>query len=82
MTPKENPLTEPKKVKGFPKKKYLFFTDGWEDLGLMDEFREDSDKITALHKFCMRRVRIGKEKGKLFKFCPRCLVKIDEKITH
>jgi len=44
--------------------------DGWEDLGKVED---DSSYFT--HVFCKSTVRIGKEDGQLFRYCPRCMVK-------
>ena len=64
-------------------KKPTFFnwsneTDGWEDLGYIDGVQQEERTITQIHNFCKSKIKIGKEDGKLFKFCPRCLKKLDE----
>ncbi len=54
----------------FPRKsKYLKKNMGWEDLGEVIK--------SEVHVYCGTRVFIGKENGKVFKFCPKCLVKVD-----
>lgn len=62
----------------FPQKtKFLKRPIGWENLGKIGfnfKFREPS-YIT--HNFCKTILKIGKENGELFKFCPRCMVKIN-----
>ncbi len=63
----------------FPNKKYLFFNDGWEDLGKTQGtyISEDTNKY-MLHAFCNRILHVGKENNELFKFCPGCKVKVTE----
>ena len=73
----------------FPDKKFFFFNDGWEDLG------EENPKYQTVivgksqigtvttHDYCKTIIHIGRENNKLFKFCPRCKVKIEnEKNNH
>ena len=43
---------------------YRIESDGWESLGW--------DNSGLLHKFCGDQLHIGKENGKLFKYCKRC----------
>jgi len=53
----------------FPKRsKYLKKTIGWDDLGVSLK--------TDTHKYCGEPVSIGREKGKLFIFCNRCMIKL------
>lgn len=65
------------------KKKFLVFkvTDGWEDLGEVDCYYDlERGALTILiHSLCSRVIKIGRENGELFKFCPRCMVKIELK---
>lgn len=65
----------------FPKyKNYILFKkkDGWKDLGEIEI--DDSPSYAyakiEVHQFCHTRLRIGKERGEIFKFCPRCMVKV------
>ncbi len=68
----------------FPeRKKPTFFnwfdkTDGWEDLGYIGDVHQGDKTFTELHSFCKTKIKIGKEDEKLFKFCPRCLIKLEE----
>ena len=62
----------------------IFFKkpNGWEDLGEVETkiIRLSNDKqleeIEEVHTFCNTKAKIGRENGELFKFCPRCLVKL------
>lgn len=65
----------------FPQKtKWLKRPIGWEDLGKMMERSEVRDGRTIIlittHALCNSALHAGKEEDKLFRFCPRCLVKI------
>jgi len=64
----------------FPNKKFLFFNDGWKDLGEINstsEIIENQPRTrTLICAFCKDVLHIGKENGKLFRFCKRCEVKI------
>lgn len=33
--------------------------------------------MNDVHSFCQTIINIGKENGELFKYCPRCMVKVD-----
>ena len=64
----------------FPKKtKFLRRPIGWEDLGEMEEITEvvGGNNYTTVksHDFCNTTVRIGRENGEMFRYCPRCMVK-------
>ena len=68
----------------FPKykKKFIFFKtpDGWENLGKVGEiikYNKDSKGMVefSICNFCHSRIRVGKEEGKLFHYCPVCKVK-------
>jgi len=70
------------------KKKFLFWEyetkipDGWKDLGLVKEV-EDIEKGRNIIKsfvcpYCYSRIAVGKEAEKIFRFCPRCMIKIKE----
>jgi hypothetical protein len=62
----------------FPKiTKYLKRPIGWEDLEKSDICNFDNLFNNDRHYFCGRYLHIGKEDGKLFKFCPRCMVKVN-----
>lgn len=56
---------------GFPNK-VLGIPVGWKDKGKIGSEYSDYEK----HGFCGIKCRIGYEDGKLFKFCPRCLIKV------
>jgi hypothetical protein len=66
----------------FPEKSFLGFTVGWQDLGEIDysSIVEDGKTIRSwtTHAYCNTKVHIGKENGELFKFCPKCFIKISE----
>ena len=66
----------------FPNYKRTWFfweePDGWEDRGPVEDFR---DKKTGrwmhyCHGACYSRTHVGRENGKSFYFCPKCLVKL------
>jgi len=66
----------------FPAKKWLgLLPDGWEDLGKIEtktEVKKDKTiHITPIHAYCGTTARIGREGGELFRFCPRCLIKVE-----
>ena len=48
--------------------------DGWEDLG----FVSSGDRRAEICDFCMRQVKIGRDDGEVFKFCPRCLTRVKQ----
>ena len=54
---------------------------GWSDLGRKSSWHKEGNpydvKTFSLHMYCKSRTNIGKENGKLFEFCPRCMVKIE-----
>ncbi|NJN50388.1 MAG: hypothetical protein HC798_04755 [Polaribacter sp.] len=45
---------------------------GWTDLG---EMKTDNKGMRYSHSFCNTFVRIGKENGNIFRFCPMCMVR-------
>lgn len=58
---------------------YKKFPDGWEDAGTVGEWnyaRAEPQK-GELHSFCNTYLRIGREEGRVFKYCPKCLVKTE-----
>ena len=61
--------------KGFFKKK-----DNWEDLGkikIISVIENDkSYSSRMLHSFCNTVIHIGRENGELFRFCPKCMIKV------
>ena len=62
---------------GFPKK-ILGIAIGWSDRGGVDgTYVADGVSNYIVHKFCNTRARIGLEKGVSFKFCSKCMIKID-----
>lgn len=68
----------------FPNKNWFGKNKGWENMGLVEPFHSINEegkeiKTTDVHLFCKHQLRIGKENGVLFKFCPVCLVKVDTK---
>jgi hypothetical protein len=59
------------------KKKWKIFNtpDGWEDL----DFTGNSwNEHSSYHDLCGTTAKIGRENGKLFKFCPRCMVILEK----
>jgi len=69
----------------FPQKTF-FGKKGWKDLGEVEDNRQNGKdgKIELKWEscgYCYQRVHIGSEDGKLFKFCSRCLVKLNDKIV-
>ena len=71
----------------FPKHKRTWYgkkPDGWEDLVeevdrkfWSAEHQRNMGECTT-HDVCGQKAYIGREDGKLFKFCPRCMVKVGE----
>lgn len=55
---------------------------GWEKLGEKESGHEEGNPWDVLtfttHKFCGRKVYIGKENRELFEYCPRCLIKLQD----
>ncbi len=65
----------------FPaKRKWLWEikNDGWEDLGEVEVAESGTHFApkSLYHKYCGSTIHVGKESGELFRFCPKCLVKI------
>ena len=56
---------------------------GWEDLGAVirhepNQSQYSCNEILVAEKICttcLKTVRMGKEKGKTFTYCPECLIK-------
>lgn len=75
---KINPLTM---FPNYKKKLWWKVPDGWEDLGLVEPVRSISPTGQAIistdyHVLCGKDLSIGREDGKAFRFCKRCLVKL------
>jgi hypothetical protein len=66
----------------FPEKtRFLKRPKGWEDLTEVG-YSWDSwerDTFRPVHSFCKSGLRVGRENGELFRFCPVCLVKVISK---
>lgn len=63
----------------FPQKtKFLKRPLGWTDLGSIGSHWEEAEKrqMFHIHSLCGQRIRIGKEENNLFRYCPRCMVKL------
>lgn len=71
----------------FPKKNWLGSPKGWQKLGeaayTFDHFNSLGEAIVSYetHEFCSSRLHIGKENGKVFKYCPRCEIKSNEELA-
>jgi hypothetical protein len=63
---------------GFPHRNWLGFPKGWEDLGKVGTqyVKDDLVKYDS-HSYCRTKACIGRENGVLFKFCPKCKIKLD-----
>lgn len=62
----------------FPNKKGFWkVKDGWEDLGKIGTYYDErtGKSMILLHPICLTRLRIGKESGKYFRYCPLCFEK-------
>jgi len=57
--------------KGFPNK-ILGIPVGWKDKG-------NPSSLTERHSYCNSYVHIGIENGEIFKFCPICLIKLEDR---
>lgn len=66
---------------GFPHYKGFIFKRpyGWEDRGEMESFEKDREWYYPIHDLCKGVAHIGIEEFKTFRFCPKCLVKLDSK---
>lgn len=52
--------------------------DDWKDLG---RYGDNSSYDMQYHSFCGAAIRIGRNKdGTVFKYCPRCLIKLNVKV--
>lgn len=59
----------------FPQKsKWLKRPIGWENLGELNWKRINTKPWK--HYFCGEILQVGRENNTLFKFCPRCMVKL------
>lgn len=64
----------------FPEKNWLGFKKGWEDLGKIDaKWVRDDVYTQPICTFCRTPIRIGREKQRVFKYCPRCLMDVTGK---
>lgn len=62
----------------FKKKIERKITNGWEALGEKKGLTNEKGHFTtAVHAFCHTRVHVGRENGRLFIYCPMCMVKMD-----
>jgi hypothetical protein len=67
------------------KRKFLIFKveDGWKNLGKTEKKYEYDYKakgeflISKAHTLCNTQLNVGKQNGRLFLFCPKCMVEID-----
>lgn len=52
---------------------------GWRNLGEINgiDSNDGNSTIYKVHTFCGSRIYIGKENETLFRFCPRCMNKIE-----
>lgn len=53
--------------------------DGWKDIGKVRGTILNNDPTLVefvVHGICKNRLHVGKEFGRLFYFCPKCLVRI------
>lgn len=68
-----------KKGMSFPDKNWLGYPKGWEDLGEIEkEYKKrDNGYQIESHTYCKTPTHIGKENLHLFKFCPRCMIKLE-----
>lgn len=73
------PCQEDLKKQAFPNK-FLWFTLGWKDLGKVNgTYSGNCMTDIKAHDLCLTALHVGKENGRLFLFCPRCLVKCESK---
>lgn len=69
----------------FPNKNWWGIEKGWQDLGKTEKvYREEASGGTIYnyqgHIYCGTITHIGREEnGQLFKFCPKCLIKLVDK---
>jgi len=64
----------------FPQRNWFGQPKGWKDLGktplIWVEVADHRVPERAWHDFCHKTLHLGKEGDTLFKFCPRCEVKV------
>lgn len=63
----------------FPEKtKWFKINIGWQDLGEVNSVYNPQTKCLDYdcHLLCKTIINIGKENGEVFRFCPRCLIKL------
>jgi hypothetical protein len=62
--------------KGFPNK-ILFIKIGWSDVCKIGSYYDDRTQsmMVPICGMCNGRLRVGREKEQLFKYCPSCLTK-------
>lgn len=64
----------------FPQRtKFLRRPIGWQDLWesiYYGDIKDGKESLLDEHDACHTVIHIGKENGELFKFCPRCEVKL------
>jgi len=61
---------------GFPKT-ILGFPIDWKKLGKGGYYTKENKSVYEVCQFCKKRIKIGKENNKIFKYCPRCMLKKD-----
>lgn len=64
----------------FPQRNWFGITKDWKDLGIIGYSYSIENgvtvKTTKVCSNCNGRLRIGKEMGNIFRYCPLCEVKI------
>lgn len=62
----------------FPKT-FLGIAIGWEKRGNVGAYYDEHlrESMIPIHGFCKTQFKIGLENGKVFKYCPKCKIKID-----
>ena len=70
---------------GFPEYKHYWLfgvglADGWDDRGQIGRWNAKTQEWEDIekHAYCFAFLRIGRENSDIFKFCPQCLVKIED----
>lgn len=61
----------------FPARTWYGRPKGWRDLGYTKTYWDGRLYTNSTHNLCHTILKMGKENGELFKFCPRCEVKVE-----
>lgn len=73
-------------MKNFPNKNWLGFPKGWKDLGRVksfNKFMHGADYTSwEVHTLCHTRARLAREGDEIFKYCPKCMIQLDNYVKN